>query len=195
EIRGAGNLLGMEQHGHIEAIGYDLYVKFLNDTIRRFKGDVVEDVVETNIDLNVNGYIPDKYISDEEIKVEIYKKIASIQNKEDYHDLVEELIDRFGDIPKEVDNLMKISYIKYISSRSYITSIVQGKNFIDIQFSSSSLITPELINELSTKYKRRLQFDLSGKPIFKFRPGIKILEDLKVLIEKISGFLNGKSSI
>lgn len=195
EIRGAGNLLGMEQHGHIEAIGYDLYVKFLNDTIRRFKGDVVEDVVETNIDLNVNGYIPDKYISDEEIKVEIYKKIASIQNKEDYHDLLEELIDRFGDIPEEVDNLMKISYIKYISSRSYITSIVQGKSFIDIQFSSSSFITPELINELSTKYKRRLQFDLSGKPIFKFRPGIKILEDLKVLIEKISGFLNGKSSI
>ena len=195
EIRGAGNLLGMEQHGHIEAIGYDLYVKFLNDTIRRFKGDVVEDVVETNIDLNVDGYIPDKYISDEEIKVEIYKKIASIQNKEDYHDLLEELIDRFGDIPEEVDNLMKISYIKYISSRSYITSIVQGKGFIDIQFSSSSLITPELINELSTQYRRKLQFDLSGKPIFKFRPGIKILEDLKVLIEKISGFINEKSSI
>lgn len=189
EIRGAGNLLGMEQHGHIEAIGYDLYVKFLNDTIKRFKGDEVEDIVETTIELKIDGYIPDKYISDEEIKIEIYKKIASIQTEEDYHDLVEELIDRFGDIPIEVDNLMKISYIKNISSRSYITSIVQNKDFIEIQFSSSSYIKPKLIHELSSDYKRRLQFDLSDKPTFKFRPGIKVLDKLKVLVEKINNSL------
>lgn len=189
EIRGAGNLLGLQQHGHIESIGYDLYVKYLNETIKKFKGDVKEEVVETTIELNVDGYIPDRYISDEEIKVEIYKKIASIENEEDYHDLVEELIDRFGDVPREVDNLMKVSYIKYISSHSYITSIVQNKDFIKIRFSSGAYIKPELINELSTQYSRRLNFDLSEKPIFIFKTRFNVLENLKRLVEKISSLL------
>ncbi len=115
EIRGgAGNLLGVEQHGHIEAIGYDLYVKFLNETIKRLKGESFEELVDTTIDLDIDGYIPKDYIEDEEQKIEIYKKIAVIENLDDYRDLVDELIDRFGDMPVEVENLLDISYIKTV---------------------------------------------------------------------------------
>ncbi|WP_200804884.1 transcription-repair coupling factor [Anaerosalibacter sp. Marseille-P3206] len=190
EIRGAGNLLGLEQHGHIEAIGYDLYVKFLNETIRRFKGEDHQELVDTTIELNVDGFIPDRYIKEGEIKIEIYKKIASIETVEDYDDLVEELIDRFGDIPVQVDNLMKISYIKYVSSRLGIISITQIKDGIKLELSSSNNITASLIHELSKEYGRRIYFDLSNKPSFRFRPGKDLLTGLKELVEKIRGSLS-----
>ena len=189
EIRGAGNLLGIEQHGHIEAIGYDLYVKFLNETIKKFKGESYEEMVETSIELNVNGYISDKYIDEEETKIEIYKKIASIESQNDYDDLIEELIDRFGDVPAEVENLMKISYIKYISGRSNISNITEEERQIKLEFSSSSHITPELIHTLSSEYGRRISFDLSDSPYFKFRWKENLLDELKALVEKIRGSL------
>ena len=195
EIRGAGNLLGVEQHGHIEAIGYDLYVKFLHETIKKFKGEVKEEFVDTIIELNVDGFIPDCYIREGEIKIEIYKKIASIESVEDYEDLVEELIDRFGDIPREVDNLMKISYIKFLSSHSGITSITQGDDGIKLEFNSSTHITPTLINKLSMVYGRKIYFDLSNTPSFRFRPREGLLEELKKLIEKIKGSLNEQNDI
>ena len=189
EIRGAGNLLGVEQHGHIEAIGYDLYVKFLNETIKKLKGENYEEIVETSIELNVDGYIPDKYIDEEETKIEIYKKIANIESQSDYDDLMEELIDRFGDVPVEVENLMKISYIKYISGRSNISSITEEGRQVKLEFNSSSHITPELINDLSSEYGRRISFDLSGSPYFKFRWKENLLDELKSLVKKIRGSL------
>jgi len=198
EIRGAGNLLGAEQHGHIEAIGYDLYVKFLTETIKRMKGEKDEEVVETTIEINVDGYIPDGYICDEEHKIEIYKKIASIESKDDYDDFLEELIDRFGDVPKEVNNLMVISYIKSLSSRCYITNIVQQDDYVKLELSpGANIITPELIHYLSTKYGRKISFDLSNKPSFKYKVGVgaDILTSLEELIVKISGFIMNKNNI
>lgn len=195
EIRGAGNLLGVEQHGHIEAIGYDLYVKFLNETIRRFKGEVKEEVIDTTIELKVDGFISDRYIKDEVLKIEVYKKVASIESVEDYEDLVEELIDRFGDIPIEVDNLMRVSYIKNISSRSGIANIIQRDDGIILEFKLASYITPKLIHDLSKEYGRRIYFDLSNKPFFRFRPSKDLLKELKDLVEKIKGSLNEQSVI
>lgn len=195
EIRGAGNLLGVEQHGHIEAIGYDLYVKFLNETIRRFKGEVKEEIVDTTIELKVDGFIPDGYIKEEEIKIEVYKKIASIESVEEYEDLVEELTDRFGDIPNEVYNLMKVSYIKYISSHSGIITIIQMDDGIKLEFKLAVYITPKLIHDLSIEYGRRIYFDLSKKPFFRFRPGGELLTELKDLVEKIKGSLSEQSVI
>ena len=195
EIRGAGNLLGVEQHGHIEAIGYDLYVKFLNETIRRFKGEVKEEIVDTTIELKVDGFIPDGYIKEEEIKIEVYKKIASIESVEEYEDLVEELTDRFGDIPNEVYNLMKVSYIKYISSHSGIITIIQMDDGIKLEFKLAVNITPKLIHDLSIEYGRRIYFDLSKKPFFRFRPGGELLTELKDLVEKIKGSLSEQSVI
>lgn len=195
EIRGAGNLLGVEQHGHIEAIGYDLYVKFLNETIKKLKGEVKEEIVDTSVELNVDGFIPDDYIREGELKIEVYKKIAGIESTEDYEDLIEELIDRFGDIPIQVENLMKISHIKYISSRIGITNISEKNGIVKLEFSESVKMTPSFIHELSKEYGRRIYFVLSDKPFFRFKPNGQILEELKVLVEKIKGSLNGQNDI
>ena len=195
EIRGAGNLLGMEQHGHIEAIGYDLYVKFLNETIKKLKGESFEETIDTTIDLNVDGYIPSKYIEDEEQKIEVYKKIAAIKDIDDYRELVDELIDRFGDIPKEVENLMDISYIKNNGSYSHINNIVQSKDIVVLEFSSIDYISPDLVYYLSKEYKRRISFDLSNTPSFKYKFGNDLLPSLKELVEKISGFHKGENNV
>ncbi len=195
EIRGAGNLLGLEQHGHIEAIGYDLYVKFLNESIRRLKGEKVEEHIDTTVDIKVDGYIKSRYIEDEEQKIEVYKKIASISNMEDYRELLDELIDRFGDLPKEVENLMDISYIRYLGSKNNIKNITQIEKEVILEFSSTENISVELLHLLSTEYGRRLSFDLSTEPSFKFRPKDKILEELKSLVEKINGFNHGQNNI
>ena len=185
QIRGAGNLLGTAQHGHMEAIGYDLYVKFLNESIRKLKGEVIEERLDTNIDINIDGYIPDYYIIEEEQKIDIYKKIAAIEDDLHYIDLTDELIDRFGDIPKELTNLMDISYIKAMASKSGISEIYQNKNEIILKYASENYIKPEIIHDISKKYSRSLYFDLSNEPkiIFKFRKNI--LAELKELVDSM----------
>ena len=195
EIRGAGNLLGVAQHGHIEAIGYDLYVKFLNETIKKLKGEDFKEKVETAIDLNVDGYIPTAYIEDGQQKIEIYKKIAAIDSLEDYEELVDELIDRYGDIPKEVENLMDISYIKNNGSKAYIHNIYQSINALVLEFSSIDKISPDLIHYLSENYGRKISFDLSNSPKFKYKYGKNILLELKELVEKINSFNEKKNNI
>src|SRR5699024_5245665 len=98
EIRGAGNLLGEAQSGHMEAVGYDLYCKMLNEAVLQLKGREEKEIFQTTIDLNINNYIPNSYIRNENQKLDIYKRISAIENEEDMDDMTEELIDRFGDI-------------------------------------------------------------------------------------------------
>lgn len=123
EIRGAGNILGPQQHGHMAVIGYDLYVKMLNEAIRKVKGEVVQEEIDVEVDLPVNAYIPDSYIDDEIIKIEMYKKIASIENEGDMNDIKDELADRFSDIPKSVNALISIAYIKTLCKQVGIEKI------------------------------------------------------------------------
>ena len=188
EIRGAGNLLGLEQHGQIESIGYDLYVKFLNEAIRRLKGEVVEDLVDTTIDLKVDGYIKARYIDDEEQKIEVYKKIAAIASMDEYSELIDELIDRFGDIPKEVENLMDISYIRSLGSKNKIKNIVQVSNEVIVEFTSTEKLSVDLLHNLSTDHGKRLSFNLSASPSFRLKIKSDVLIELKTLVEKINGF-------
>ena len=96
ELRGAGNLLGAQQHGHMNAVGYDRYCKMLNEAVKEAKGIHTMEDFETSVDLNVDSYIPDSYISNEFQKLEIYKRIAGIETQQDYDDMLEELLDRFG---------------------------------------------------------------------------------------------------
>ncbi|MTI46483.1 MAG: transcription-repair coupling factor [Firmicutes bacterium] len=195
EIRGAGNLLGQEQHGHMAAIGYDLYVKYLEQTVRQLNGEIKEEKVETTIELNVDGYIPDKYIQSEEQKIEMYKRISSIENKEEISDVVEELIDRFGDVPTQVDNLIKISYIKSLCQIGKISALSQNGNYIKIEFLSTNYVTPQLINLLTVHFPRRMNFDISNKPkvVYRLRKTRQneVLTEIEEVIEKISSFHRG----
>lgn len=199
EIRGTGNLLGAEQHGQMAAIGYDLYVKYLDDTIKKLSGEVFVEEIETTIELNVDGYIPDKYIKNEEQKVEVYKRISAIDNKEDYSDILEEIIDRFGDLPREVSNLLKISYIKTLCNKAKITSILQVNQFVKLEFINSSYITPNLINEMILNFGKRMTFDVSKTPYFKYKlignTQEDVLSELETVVEKISSFHVGTIKI
>ncbi len=190
EIRGSGNILGAEQHGHMAAIGYDLYVKFLERAVRKIKGEQSENVeFEIAVDINVDGYIPKKYISDEEQKIEIYKKIASISNKDDILDITEEIIDRFGNPPKEINNLIKIAYIKVLCKKINIKSILQISRTINFEFVKQKDISGNLINFLVNNFKNKIKFDISKKPIVKYKLDSleqdQILKELENALERM----------
>ncbi|MBR1757891.1 MAG: transcription-repair coupling factor [Lachnospiraceae bacterium] len=126
EIRGAGNLLGAKQHGHMEAVGYDLYCKMLNEAVRRLKGEEIpEESFETSVDLDVDAFIPPTYIRAEMQRLDMYKRMAGIETREEYLDLQEELVDRFGDLPRAVENLLKIALLKAQAHQAFVTQITQ----------------------------------------------------------------------
>ena len=127
EIRGAGNLLGKVQHGHMEAVGYDLYCKMLNEAVKNLKGIPTIEDFATTVDLDVDAFISPEYIVNETQKLDIYKRIASIENEKERDDMKDELLDRFGNIPKSVDNLLRIALIRVRAHAMYITEI-KGKN-------------------------------------------------------------------
>ncbi len=124
ELRGAGNLLGTAQSGHITSVGYELYCKMVDNAVRALKGEIVNDETEeASIEIPVSAYIPDTYISNETIKMEMYKKIAMVHSYDDEDEMVDELVDRFGDVPKDTMNLIKIAHIRYLTEELAITRI------------------------------------------------------------------------
>lgn len=166
ELRGAGNILGESQSGHIDSIGYDLYMKFLEDAINRTKNEGYVPEVEVNIDLNINSYIPSDYIGSSDDKVEIYKKIAEIDDKDKYYDIIDELVDRFGDLPEPVLNIIKISLIKNEAKKLGLINISGDKRRIKFEYESRDTYSLEDIQVLSSKFEENLEFDLSKTPSF-----------------------------
>ncbi len=194
EIRGAGNLLGSQQHGHMASIGYDLYCKLLEDTIRGLKGEDIEETIETNIDINVDAYISDKYITNEKHKLEIYKKIASIRDKQDAYDIEEEIEDRFGTLPNPVYNLISIAYIKVLAQRIKVSSITQVKDGYKFQFDDNINLDPMVIVKANEEFGRRVNFNCGNKPYFVYKimkktnRQIDELKEIENMLEKIKGF-------
>ena len=127
EIRGAGNLLGVKQHGHMQAVGYDLYCKMLNEAVKNLKGISTIEDFGTTVDLDVDAFIPPSYIVNEIQKLDIYKRIAGLENQAECDDMKDELLDRFGEIPAAVQNLFRISMIRVQAHKLFITE-VKGKN-------------------------------------------------------------------
>ena len=159
EIRGAGNLLGAEQHGHMQAVGYDLYCKMLNEAVKHLKGETEEEEeYMTTVDLNVDAYIPDSYIANEYQKLDIYKRIAAIENEDEMEDMTEELIDRFGDIPKKVEMLLTVAGIKALAHSVYVTSIEQKGETYTFTMYERAKVHPERIPEMLRAYKGELSF-------------------------------------
>jgi transcription-repair coupling factor (superfamily II helicase) len=169
EIRGAGNLLGANQHGHMESVGYDLYCKLLEEAIQEVSDDKVEERFETSVELNVNAFIPSTYIKDEIRKLGAYKKIASIEDEKDYYDVQEELEDRYGDLPKSVVNLLNIANIKAIANKADIVNIEQKGDSIKFQAGKDARIDPNKIPELLNKYRNRLFFTINKVPYFTYK--------------------------
>ncbi len=196
EIRGCGNILGAEQHGHMLAIGYDLYVKFLDRAVKELQGSITEDDdIETSVDLSVDGYIPSSYIENEEQKIEIYKKIAATSSKDDIYDITEEIIDRFGNPPKQVDNLLKISYIKSLCKKLKVKSITQAGIMVNIELYSVNHLNQDIIGFLIENYNAKIKFDVSKEPVIKYRldsaEQVKILEELEKFFEKLNNYKAG----
>ncbi len=169
EIRGAGNLLGAQQHGHMEAVGYDLYCKMLNEAVRQLKGETQEEEFATSIDLNVDAYIPETYIPNEYQKLDIYKRIAAIDNEEELEDMTEELTDRYGDIPGRVETLLHIAGLKAMAHRVYVTLVEQKGESISFFMYEKARVNPSKIPEMVAQYHGDLVFKADGPPCFLYR--------------------------
>ena len=167
EIRGAGNLLGERQHGHMEAVGYDLYCKMLNEAVKTLKGTkkLAEDF-NTYVDMDVDAFIPPSYIVNEAQKLDIYKRIASLENEAECEDMKAELLDRFGNVPKSVDNLIRISLIRVQAHERYVTEIKGKIGCITFYMEPYAPVHVEKLPQLLDKYKNTLQFSAKGTPNF-----------------------------
>lgn len=187
EIRGAGNLLGARQHGHMEAVGYDLYCKMLNEAVKRLKGEKVEnDEFETNIDLKMDAFIPADYIPNEFQKLDVYKRIAEIETETERDDMVDELIDRFGEPPQSVCNLLEIALLKAKAHDAYIVGIVEKTGQVRVMMFPQAKISTERIPDLLVAYQGKLRFVPEGNPYFVFQPREEnLLGQLSELVSKI----------
>ena len=169
EIRGAGSLLGERQHGHMEAVGYDLYCKMLNEAVKEAKGIAVEESFDTSIDIVIDAYIPMGYIPNELQKLDIYKRIADIETQEETEEMTEELIDRFGDPPKSVENLLYIAKIKSMAHRLYFTEVAQKGESVRFTLYEKARIDVTKIPELVAAYGQKVTFTADPKnPYFTY---------------------------
>jgi transcription-repair coupling factor (superfamily II helicase) len=191
EIRGAGNLLGMKQHGHMQAVGYDMYCKMLNDAVQHLKGIETTDDFATVIDLDVDAFIPPEYIVNEVQKLDIYKRIAGIENIRERDDMRDELLDRFGEIPKSVDNLLRIALIRVMAHGLDFTE-VKGKNEkIIFKYRADAHVDPSKIPVLLDKYGKDLSFTAYGTPYFtyKYKKAGLVEKDAELLMKKAEALL------
>lgn len=198
EIRGAGNLLGAEQSGHMEAVGYDLYCKLLNDAVKELKGDApAEEEFDTTIDLEADAYIPETYIRNEMQKLDMYKRVAMIQSEEELSELQDELIDRFGDVPQSVIRLLEIALLKSYAHAVYVTQLTWRGNKVKLLLYPKAKLVAQRIPALVEGYEGRLKFSAEGTPEFCYEPvalrgksGVRadvraVLKELKELLQKM----------
>ena len=190
EIRGAGSLLGEIQSGHLEQVGYDTYCKLLDEVVKEMQGEEVKPEIDVQIDLDATCYIPDEYISDSSQKIEIYQDIALCKNEEDIQNVIDEMIDRFGNMPSEIENLIEIARIKILCKKLNISK-VQGKH-------SFAVFTFELgefnidVNELAKNYRNRIKFSQGLKPqityVLQNATGMKMLKEVEEFLKTIDDF-------
>ncbi|MDP4118156.1 MAG: transcription-repair coupling factor [Bacillota bacterium] len=188
EIRGAGNMLGPEQHGVMDAVGYDMYCKILGDAITEAKGENVSEEIVTSIDLKADAFIPDKYIESSNTRIEMYKRISSIENQDDLSEILDELIDRFGEPPRSVINLLNISIIGKMASKANVTEITQRRDFINLYVICTEKEDRERIKRLCNEYRQHLMFIEDKKPHIimriKEKTDDKMFENIKIVLQR-----------
>ncbi len=184
EIRGAGSMLGEMQHGHMEQVGYDTYCKLLDEVIKEMQGIEVVEEQDVQIDLAVSSYIPDNFIENSSQKIEIYQNIALCRTEEELQNVIDEVIDRYGRLPKELENLIDIARIKQLARKANILKIAQRENGIVFYFVKEK-IKPEMLNTLITKYPMLVKFSNAVEPYVTLR-----IKENENIIEKAKEFLN-----
>ena len=187
EIRGAGNLLGQEQSGNIEAVGYDLYCKMLNDAIKRLSGQVEQADFVTSIELPLDAYIPDTYVKNEYIKLDLYKRISRCESREENDAIIEEVRDRFGEPPKPLLRLLDVAYLKAIAHGAYISDIKYVNDEIRFIIWPDAPVKTERMDMLLKRYKGRLKFVAGKQSGFHIKVSKNIQDELIETAEKVIG--------
>lgn len=185
EIRGAGSLLGEIQSGHLEQVGYDTYCNLLDEVVKEMQGEEVKPEIDVQIDLDATCFIPDEYISDSSQKIEMYQDIALCKNEEDIQNVIDEMIDRFGNMPKEIENLIEIARIKILCKKLNISKVQGRRSFVLFMFEPGEIDID--VNELAKKYKNKIRFSQGVKPQITFvldnLSEIKMLREVKQFLE------------
>ena len=192
EIRGAGNILGTSQSGHMANIGYELYCRFINDAVRRIRGEEVNEArEETKVEIQVSAYIPESYISDEALKLTMYRKIADIHTLEDEEDMIEELIDRFGDVPDQTLNLIKVSRIRKTAGECFASRIYESGGKVRIELSKDRKLNPEAVAGVMDALGKRVLFHGGTVPVIIISSERKKrLDDVIRVLDILKGNIN-----
>ncbi len=189
EIRGAGSLLGEVQHGHIDQVGYDTYCKLLDEVVKEMQGETVQEEIDVQIDINVSSFIPDEYIESGSQKIDIYQNIALCKTKEDIQDITDEMIDRYGDIPSEAENLLKIAEIKQLCRKANVIKITQKQRNIVFYFDYNKF-NFDIVDSLIKKYKNKIQFSAAKEPYITYKLNttgdLEVLKEIKEFLENAS---------
>lgn len=196
EIRGAGNVLGAEQHGHMEAVGYDLYCKMLNEAVLTLKGYTkTEDEFETNVDIQVDAFIPATYIRSEAQKLDVYKRIATIETKDELADMQDELIDRFGDLPRSAVNLMRIALIKSMAHKVDILEIKGNAKELTIKMFPRARVDINKIPDFMKRYGGKLKFKPDAIPYFTYVADRDELNSSEKYLAVVEGLVEAMASL
>jgi transcription-repair coupling factor (superfamily II helicase) len=190
EIRGAGSILSGKQHGHMESVGYDMYLKLLDETVTELKGEAVTNrAVDTAVELLTSAYIDASYIKDEEQRIDMYRTIATIETEEDILDIKDELIDRYGDIPAETNQLIEIAYIKNLASHLGFSSVKQKEEMVLFNFAEQAGLPLERIGEIMSKWKGKILFSAGKQPYLSLRSknekSDEVIENIKILLQEL----------
>lgn len=181
EIRGAGSLLGEIQHGHMEQVGYDTYCKLLDEVVKEMKGIEVKEEQDIQLDIDVSSYIPDNFIESNSQKIEIYQNIALCRTEEDVQNVIDEIIDRYGHMPEELENLIEIARIKNLCKEANVLKISQRKDKVVFYFDKSKF-NPEIVDKLIKKYSSNIRFSTGVEPYITLNIGNKIIEEIKAFL-------------
>ena len=188
EIRGAGNLLGAEQSGHMESVGYDLYCKMLNEAVLTMKGEQQEvDTFTTSIDLSIDAYIPETYIKSESEKLSWYKRIATIETQEESEDMIEEMTDRYGDTPAPLIRLMDVALLREEAHQAWLLSIEQKGSKILFTMNPRAKVRVEEIDGFLKQYRNKMKIKLEANPVFVFESTGIPKKDLLAKVREIIG--------
>ena len=186
EIRGAGSMLGEMQHGHMEQVGYDTYCKLLDEVIKNMQGIEVREEEDVQIDLSISSYIPDSFIENSSQKIEIYQNIALCRTEEDIQNVIDEVIDRYGKLPEELENLIEIARIKNLARKAGVTKIAQRPETIVFYFTREAMPVDK-VDKLLKQYGIAIRFSSGIEPYVTFKIGKK---SDKEVISKVKEFLN-----